>query len=63
MIQAHIEALRRAHKVLLEFPFEVGPLHRGYANRTLRIDLDKTEITIHPVTQQMKDLWVGGKGL
>ena len=57
-----IEEMRHARTVLHEFPFEVVELCRGYANRTLRVDLDTNQVTIHPVTQQMKDLWVGGKG-
>lgn len=57
-----IEQMQNAHEILCEFPFELKGLENGYSDRTLRIDLDKNEITIHPVTQQMKDLWVGGKG-
>jgi aldehyde:ferredoxin oxidoreductase len=57
-----IEQMQNAHEILCEFPFEIKELDKGYSDRTLRIDLDKNEITIHPVTQQMKDLWVGGKG-
>lgn len=57
-----IAQMREAHEVLLEYPFEIKEINRGYADRTLRIDLDKNEITTHPVTQQMKDLWIGGKG-
>jgi len=57
-----IDQMRNAHEVILEYPFEIKELDRGYSDRTLRIDLDKNEITIHPVTQQMKDLWIGGKG-
>jgi NADH:ubiquinone oxidoreductase subunit E len=57
-----IEQMRNAHEVLCEFPFEIKELNKGYSDRVLRIDLDKNEITIHPVTQQMKDLWTGGKG-
>ena len=51
-----------AHRVLAQIDFEVAPLAKGYANRTLRVDLDTNAITIHPVTEQMKELWVGGKG-
>ncbi|NIM13716.1 MAG: hypothetical protein GTO45_16705 [Candidatus Aminicenantes bacterium] len=51
-----------AHEVLCKFAFEIKELHRGYSDRVLRIDLDKNEVTILPVTQQMKDLWTGGKG-
>jgi aldehyde:ferredoxin oxidoreductase len=54
--------MREAHEALCEFAFEIKELHRGYSNRVLRIDLDKNEITILPVTRQMKDLWAGGKG-
>ena len=54
--------MRKSHQVLCEFPFEIKELNKGYSDRFLRIDLDKNEISIHPVTQQMKDLWTGGKG-
>ncbi len=57
-----IAELRAAHTVVTELPFEVVPIENGYANRYLRVDLDKNEITMGEVTQQMKDLWVGGKG-
>jgi len=54
--------MQHAHKILCDFKFEIKELNKGYSDRTLRIDLDKNEIKILPVTQQMKDLWVGGKG-
>lgn len=57
-----IVQMREAHRVLCDFPFEIKELSKGYSDRILRIDLDKNEITIQPVTQQMKDLWTGGKG-
>ncbi len=59
----NIEKMRSAHKVLSELEFDKKELDRGYANRTLRIDLDSGKMEIRPVTQQMKDLWIGGKGL
>jgi NADH:ubiquinone oxidoreductase subunit E len=62
MIARNVEDLKNRHQVLAEFPFEIVDLDRGYANRYLKIDLQKKEMSIHPVTQQMKDLWVGGKG-
>jgi len=54
--------LKNEREVLQGFDFEPVELERGYANRVLRIDLDRNEITTHGVTQQMKDLWIGGKG-
>ncbi len=62
MLGKNIEKMRAAHEVLCEFNFEIAEINRGYANQTLRIDLDKNEVSIHPVTKQMKELWVGGKG-
>jgi len=60
--EARLAEFRQAHRVLAQIDFEVVPLAKGYANRTLRIDLDTNAITFHPVTEQMKELWVGGKG-
>jgi NADH:ubiquinone oxidoreductase subunit F (NADH-binding)/NADH:ubiquinone oxidoreductase subunit E/Pyruvate/2-oxoacid:ferredoxin oxidoreductase delta subunit len=57
-----IQTLKAAHEVLAEFAFKPARLERGYANRSLRIDLGTRGISELPVTQQMKDLWVGGKG-
>ena len=59
----NIEKMRSAHNVLSELEFDGKELDRGYANRTLRIDLGSGKMEIRPVTQQMKDLWTGGKGL
>ena len=57
-----IERMKSAHRTLVVFTYEPVELDRGYAGRWLRVDLTKNEITIHPVSQEMKDLWVGGKG-
>jgi NADH:ubiquinone oxidoreductase subunit E len=62
MAQQDIRRLRDAHRLVAEVPFEVIPIQRGYADRIVRIDISRNEITFPPVTQQMKDLWVGGKG-
>lgn len=56
------EAMRRAHRLLHETTYEPVELDRGYAGRWLRVDLGRNEVTFHPVTEQMKELWTGGKG-
>lgn len=48
--------------LLAEFTYELRPVERGYANRTLYINLDDNMIYEKPVTQQMKDLFTGGRG-
>ncbi len=62
MLNERIAEMARAHVVLASMQFDPVELDRGYANRTLRVDLDANTIEIRPVTQQMKDLWTGGKG-
>ncbi len=62
MAMHDVRRMRDAHRVVAEVPFEVVPVIKGYADRIVRIDIGSNEIKFLPVTQQMKDLWVGGKG-
>src|SRR5512140_3754397 len=55
-------ALPTESTLLAEFTYELRPVERGYANRTLYINLDTNTIYEKPVTQQMKDLFTGGRG-
>ena len=57
-----VEELRAAHRTLAEYNYQLGPVERGYANRTLYINLDDNRFEERPVTQQMKDLFTGGRG-
>jgi aldehyde:ferredoxin oxidoreductase len=54
--------LRAAHQTLAEYAYELRPVVRGYAGRTLYINLDSRAITSKPVSEQMKDLFTGGRG-
>ena len=47
---------------IIEFKYDVPELSKGYANKTLYINLDKMEIKIEDVTPEMKDKFTGGKG-
>ena len=62
MAIASIEEIRAAHKVIAEFPYELHKVERGYANRTLYVNVGTKEIKSKPVTQEMKDIFTGGKG-
>jgi len=57
-----IAEMKGAREVVTRFDFEVVPLDKGYANRWLRVDVGTGEISIHPVDNEMKRLWTGGKG-
>jgi len=57
-----LDKLKAAHKLLAEFNYQLRPVERGYANRTLYINLSENTITEKQVTQQMKDIFTGGRG-
>jgi len=48
--------------ILGEYTYSLRPVEHGYANRTLHINLKENAIREKPVTQQMKDLFTGGRG-
>ncbi|MHA2225942.1 MAG: aldehyde ferredoxin oxidoreductase family protein [Candidatus Hodarchaeales archaeon] len=47
---------------LSELLYDKKPVTQGYAGKTLYINLSTNEIKLKPITNQMKDLFVGGKG-
>jgi aldehyde:ferredoxin oxidoreductase len=59
---APVEKVKAAHKLLAEYRYKLKPVERGYANRTLYINLSENSIQEKPVTQEMKDVFTGGRG-
>lgn len=57
-----IRKYRKAHRTLVEYTYKLQPIERGYANRTLYINLDDNTIREKKVTEQMKELFTGGRG-
>lgn len=62
MDKVTMEKVRAAHKILKDLTYDLRPVIKGYANRTLKVDLDTNEIEIKPVTDQMKEIFTGGRG-
>jgi aldehyde:ferredoxin oxidoreductase len=54
--------MKRAHRELAAFNYPLEPVDRGYANRTLYIDLAEGHIEARPVTEEMKAAFTGGRG-
>ncbi len=48
--------------ILAKMNYELHEVQKGYTNRTLYINLTNNEIQIKPVTDGMKDNFIGGKG-
>ncbi|MCF7918782.1 MAG: aldehyde:ferredoxin oxidoreductase [Candidatus Cloacimonetes bacterium] len=57
-----VKNLKASHKLLKEQSYEVVELERGYAGKTLYINLDDNTILEKPVTAEMKEKFIGGKG-
>ncbi|MHA1975360.1 MAG: aldehyde ferredoxin oxidoreductase family protein [Candidatus Hodarchaeales archaeon] len=49
-------------KLLAELKYDLHPVEKGYANRTLYVNLSTNELRIKPVTEEMKQKFIGGKG-
>ncbi len=47
---------------LTSLQYDRPEIEKGYANQTLAIDIAKPEISIKPVTDEMKHKFIGGKG-
>jgi aldehyde:ferredoxin oxidoreductase len=58
----NVMEMKKAHKLLARMDYELGKVERGYTNRTLYINLSDNTIKSKPVTQQMKDIFTGGRG-
>jgi len=54
--------MKDAHKTIAEYDYKKGSVKRGYANRTLYINLSKSVIKEKPVTDDMKKKFTGGRG-
>lgn len=61
-LQPQVMEMKQAHRVLATYDYELRPVQRGYANRTLYINLEDFSIREKPVTQEMKDIFTGGRG-
>ena len=57
-----IKAMRAEHKVLAEYDYEPAEVVKGYSNQTLYINLSDNSIKARPVTEQMKEIFIGGRG-
>jgi aldehyde:ferredoxin oxidoreductase len=42
--------------------YEKPTIKKGYADKTLHVDISESEIGFKPVTDQMKEIFIGGKG-
>ena len=58
----NIKNMKENHKLLAEYKYELGEIDKGYTNRTLYVNISDNTINSKPVTEMMKEKFVGGKG-
>jgi aldehyde:ferredoxin oxidoreductase len=49
-------------RVLAEYTYEAPPVERGYAGQTLYVNLSENTVRAKPVTDVMKEKFIGGRG-
>ncbi len=57
-----LKKILSSHKVLETYSYKKGQVIKGYANRTLYVNVSTGAITEKPVTNEMKKLFTGGRG-
>ena len=58
----NIKELKTNRKVLKEMAYTKTPLHRGYSDKILYVNVGTPELRIKDVPAQMKEKFIGGKG-
>ena len=57
-----LKKIQSAHKILKKILYKKGQVTKGYADRTLYVNLSNNEISEKPVTDEMKKKFTGGRG-
>ncbi|HIE39151.1 MAG TPA: aldehyde:ferredoxin oxidoreductase [Anaerolineales bacterium] len=56
------EKTQATRRVLAEYTYEAPPVERGYTGQTLYVNLSDNTISAKPVTDVMKEKFIGGRG-
>ena len=58
-----VESSKKIFKTeLTRFYYSLKPIEKGYNNRTLYVNLSNNEIFSKPVTEEMRKIFIGGRG-
>jgi aldehyde:ferredoxin oxidoreductase len=62
MLAEKVAGLKSAHRVLAQMTYQLEPVDRGYAGKTLYVNISDNVIESRPVTEEMKEIFIGGRG-
>ena len=51
-----------AFKEIKSYVYQRPEIDRGYANQTLRIDVGTQQISVNPLDEKIKEVFIGGRG-
>ncbi len=57
-----IEDMRKSRRALASYDYDQAEVEKGYTGKTLYINISDNTIKSKNVTEQMKDIFIGGKG-
>ncbi|MGB2907879.1 MAG: aldehyde ferredoxin oxidoreductase C-terminal domain-containing protein [Candidatus Aminicenantaceae bacterium] len=57
-----VQGLKSRHTLLKEYAYTRSDIDRGYNNRTLYVNLSENSVAEKPVSEEMKEKFIGGKG-
>ncbi len=57
-----VQGMKAKHTLLKEYTYTRGEIDRGYNNRTLYVNLSENSVSEKPVSEEMKEKFIGGKG-
>lgn len=61
-MKSTVDKMRASRKELARFSYERQEIDKGYAGKTLYVNVGDHTISTKDVTQEMKDIFIGGKG-
>ena len=56
------EEFQKTHKLIKQYRYRWAPIEKGYNDRTVYINVGDLEIKEKPVSKEMKERFIGGKG-
>jgi aldehyde:ferredoxin oxidoreductase len=62
MLAEQVMEMKKAHQVLAEYNYPLEPVDKGYAGKTLYVNVSDNTIESRPVTENMKEVFIGGRG-
>jgi aldehyde:ferredoxin oxidoreductase len=60
--QYDVTGMKKKHRIISTLDYEPAKLDKGYTRKFLRVDVGTGDIQINPITQEMIDIFIGGKG-